>query len=101
MFFVRWVLRTFHFTNNSMNCSSLRMNDSYAGDDNDQSLLAYVSKLFQPAFISANKIVSIQKAPKCHQLAEAITMGFLNHWEDKQPSSPLRIPYSSQQISDK
>ncbi|POW21602.1 hypothetical protein PSHT_02134 [Puccinia striiformis] len=100
MFFVRWVLRTFHFTNNSMNCSSLRMNDSYA-EPIWRSLLAYVSKLFQPAFISANKIVSIQKAPKCHQLAEAITMGFLNHWEDKQPSSPLRIPYSSQQISDK
>ncbi|POW15130.1 hypothetical protein PSTT_02335 [Puccinia striiformis] len=66
-----------------------------------RNLLAFVSKLFQPAFNSANKIVSIRKAPKCHQLAEAITMDFLNHWEDKQPSSPFIIPYSSQQISDK
>ncbi|KNE96739.1 hypothetical protein PSTG_10012 [Puccinia striiformis f. sp. tritici PST-78] len=66
-----------------------------------KNLSTYIRKLFKPAFDSPNKIVSIHKAPKHHELAEAITMNFLNHWEDKQPSSPFIIPHSSQQISDK
>ncbi|OAV91127.1 hypothetical protein PTTG_04199 [Puccinia triticina 1-1 BBBD Race 1] len=66
-----------------------------------KNLSAYIVKLFEPAFQSPNKIVSLPKPPTRNELAQAITVDFLNHWRDKQPSSPFLIPHSSRQITEK
>ncbi|EHS63576.1 uncharacterized protein PGTG_20670 [Puccinia graminis f. sp. tritici CRL 75-36-700-3] len=66
-----------------------------------KNLSAYIVKIFKPAFESPNKIVALQKPPTCHQLAEAITIDYLNHWKEIQPSSPFLIPNSSRQITQK
>ena len=66
-----------------------------------KNLSAYIVKLFQPAFQSPNKIVSLHKPPTRNELAEAITVDFLNHWRDTQPTSPFLIPHSSRQITEK
>jgi hypothetical protein len=60
-----------------------------------KNLSAYLVELFQPAFQSPNNIVPIAQAPSRIKLAEAITMDFLNHWKEKQPSSPFLIPHST------
>ncbi|EFP75446.1 uncharacterized protein PGTG_00777 [Puccinia graminis f. sp. tritici CRL 75-36-700-3] len=66
-----------------------------------KNLSAYIVKIFKPAFESPNKIVALQKPPTCHQLAEAITIDYLNHWKEIQPTSPFLIPNSSRQITQK
>jgi hypothetical protein len=60
-----------------------------------KNLLAYLVELFRPSFQSPDKIIPLAQAPSCIKLAEAITMDFLNHWKDKQPSSPFLIPHSA------
>jgi hypothetical protein len=60
-----------------------------------KNLSAYLVKLFRPAFQSPDKILPLAQAPSRIKLAEAITMDFLNHWKDKQPSSPFLIPHST------
>ncbi|PLW29308.1 hypothetical protein PCANC_24969 [Puccinia coronata f. sp. avenae] len=60
-----------------------------------KNLSAYLVELFQPAFRSPNNVVPIAQAPSRIKLAEAITMDFLNHWKEKQPSSPFLIPQST------
>ncbi|KNZ63466.1 hypothetical protein VP01_113g2 [Puccinia sorghi] len=60
-----------------------------------KNLSAYLVELFQPSFLSPEKIVPLKKPPTCHKRAEAITNDFLNHWRQLQPTSPFLIPHST------
>jgi len=66
-----------------------------------KNLSAYLVELFQPSFLSPDKIVPLTKPPTRQKLAEAITNDFLNHWRQLQPTSPFLIPHSTRrQITD-
>ncbi|KNZ48845.1 hypothetical protein VP01_5371g1, partial [Puccinia sorghi] len=57
--------------------------------------------LFQPSFLSPDKLVPLKNPPTHHKLAEAITTDFLTHWRQLQPASPFSIPHSTPgQITD-
>ncbi|KNZ51384.1 uncharacterized protein VP01_3977g3 [Puccinia sorghi] len=58
-------------------------------------LSAYLVELFQPSFLSPDKIVPLKKPPTHHKLAEAITHDFLHHLRQLQPTSPFLIPHST------
>ena len=65
-----------------------------------KNLSAYLVELFQPSFLSLDKIVPMKNPPTRHKLAEAITTDFLNHWRHLQPTSPFLIPRSTRQITE-
>ena len=65
-----------------------------------KNLSAYLVELFRPSFQSPHQIVPLAQPPSVIKLAEAITMDFLNHWNDKQPSSPFLIPHSTCPVTD-
>ena len=66
-----------------------------------KNLSAYLVEIFKPAFQSPRKIVPLEKKPDPYELAQAITIDFMTHWRNKQPSSPFLIPHSPQQITQK
>ncbi|KAA1119706.1 hypothetical protein PGT21_033273 [Puccinia graminis f. sp. tritici] len=63
-----------------------------------KNLAAYLVTIFAPAFSNPTKISHLLKNPTRHEIAEAITVDFLNHWRDCQPTSPFLIPHSARQI---
>jgi hypothetical protein len=63
-----------------------------------KNLAAYLVTIFAPAFSNLTKISHLLKNPTQHEIAEAITVDFLNHWRDCQPTSPFLIPHSARQI---
>ncbi|WAR61630.1 hypothetical protein PtB15_12B320 [Puccinia triticina] len=65
-----------------------------------KNLSAYIVKIFAPVFRLPNKISHLEKTPTQYEIAEAITMDFLNHWREIQPTSPFLIPHSSHQIQE-
>ncbi|KAI7960275.1 hypothetical protein MJO29_005343 [Puccinia striiformis f. sp. tritici] len=59
-------------------------------------LLAYVGQIFQSAFRSPRKILPIQQKPDLHDLENAITVDFLNHWKLNEPTTTqFEIPKES------
>ncbi|WAR52007.1 hypothetical protein PtB15_1B446 [Puccinia triticina] len=63
-------------------------------------LSAYIVQIFAPVFRLPNKISHMEKTPTRHEIAEAITLDFLSHWAECQPTSPFLIPHASRQIED-
>ncbi|WAR62762.1 hypothetical protein PtB15_15B350 [Puccinia triticina] len=65
-----------------------------------KNLSAYIVQIFAPVFRLPNKISHMEKTPTRHEIAEAITLDFLSHWAECQPTSPFLIPHASRQIED-
>ena len=66
-----------------------------------KNLSAYLVEIFKPAFESPGKIVPLEKKPDPYELAQAITIDFMTHWRNTQPTSPFLIPHSPHQITQK
>ncbi|KNZ46153.1 uncharacterized protein VP01_7506g1 [Puccinia sorghi] len=60
-----------------------------------KNLSAYLFELFQPSFLSPDKIVPFTKPPIRHKLGEAITNDFPNHLRQLQLTSHFFIPHST------
>jgi hypothetical protein len=54
-----------------------------------KSLSAYIVQILSPVFACHNKITPLSKVPTGHEIAQAITIDFLNHWRTLQPASPF------------